>query len=144
MTQTNETVLMAGFTTFINVNLKDVATLLTHEVGSKRAEAARKNLGQNGHAVLTNLRFVFGKGKRLKKVSVGEPADFTEALAKGDIVFDIALDEMISVTKGKQGFSTTLNIDTDDGTYKFAFMKKAKFALWEDAINKALSALGQA
>jgi len=96
-------------------------------------------MGQNGHAVLTNERFVFGKGKILKKMAAGESVSFDEALAKGDIVFDLLLSEVTEVTQGKQGFSTTLNIQTYDGVYKFAFMKKAQFAEWETSVKDALA-----
>jgi len=141
----NETVLKTGFTTFVNVDNVTAAILVANEflplIGDKRANAAKKSMGTNGHAVLTNERFVFGKGKSLKKMSAGDVADFSDALAKGDIDFDITLGEMISVTQGKQGLSVLLNIETGEGVFKFAFMKKAVFAEWEDALNSARAKL---
>jgi len=123
--------------------MQDIATVLTHTaagmplIGSGRAKAARKNFGQNGHAVLTNERLVFGKGKTLKKMAAGESVSFEKSLEKGDIAFDIVLAEITAITQGKQGLSAILNIETNDGTYKFAFMKKAQSTEWEDAINSA-------
>ena len=140
---TDEVVLKQGFVTFTNANLRDAATLLAHTAGSafvsnRRARIAADNLGKNGQGVLTDKRFVFGTGKALKKIAAGEALNFADPLARGDIVFNIPLAEITAVTKGKQGFSTLFALETNDGVYKFALMKKSQYDEWEAAFNKAL------
>ncbi|MCL2695186.1 MAG: hypothetical protein FWE69_02540 [Clostridiales bacterium] len=139
----NETVLKVGFVTFTNVNLKDMAgavggSLAGGIVGNRIARNASANLGQNGHGVLTDKRFVFGAGKALKKMTPGAPADFAPARKKGGITFDIPLADVAGISQDKQGFSTLFALDTSGGVYKFALMKKSQYDEWEAAFRHAL------
>jgi len=139
----NEVVLKEGFVTFSNANLKDAAvgiagTLAGGIIGNRLARKAADNLGKNGHGVLTDRRFVFGNSKPLKKIAVGTSVNFGEHRAKGDIVFDIPLADIVGISQGKQGFSTLFILETNDGVYKFALMKKSQYPEWESAFNKAL------
>jgi len=113
----DEMVRMAGFTTYMS----------------------SPTSGDNGQAVLTDKRFAFGIGKLLKKMSIGEPANFTKPLAMGDVFHDIPLATIKAVTSGRQGFGTLLVIETYTGQiYTFSFMKKTVHAAWEAALNEAL------
>jgi len=88
--------------------------------------------------VLTNMRFVFGNSKPLKKIAEGSYVNFSELRAKGDIDFDFPLTSISNFSEGKQGFSTLFVLDTIDGTYKFALLKKSQFPEWAAAFSKAL------
>ncbi|MCL2818688.1 MAG: hypothetical protein FWD41_03060 [Actinomycetia bacterium] len=138
----SETVLKVGSTTFTNANLKDVATVVAHGAagnplfGRKKASAASKNLAEGGTAILTNQRFVFGKGKNIKKMAEGSVADFSGAAAKGEIRHEIPLGSILAINQGKQGLSPVLDLVTDTGTYRFSWMQKALLE-WEAAIESA-------
>jgi len=137
-----ETVLREGFVTFTNVTLGNVLTAMSDGLttrSQRRAQAARNNLAANGRGVLTDKRFVFGKGKALKKMAVGTSVDFTECLACGDVIFDIPIADITSVIRGKQGFSTLFIINTSAGeTYNFAVMKKSAYEEWQAAFDKVV------
>ena len=147
MSYENETVLKVGSTTYTNVTKKGVAnavakTAAAYTVGgyaggdlldSAQKKVADMNMG--GIAVLTEARFIFGTGKELKKLPVGGPM----ALGKKDeVYFDIPLATISSVTQGKQGLSPVFAIETHEGVFKFAFMKKSTSEEWEAAINNAI------
>jgi len=139
----NEVVFNVGAATFFNLNAKDVAaaiggSVVGGRVGRRVANAASKNIGKNGHGVVTNKRFVFGNSKALKKIGIGSAVSFAAIRAKGDIDFDIPLETITSVSEGKQGFSSLFVIDTNDGVYKFALMKKSQLPEWIGAFNRAL------
>jgi hypothetical protein len=143
----NETVLKAESTTYTNVSMKGAATSIAKTVagatvggmigGELMESAVRKTATMNmgGIAVLTDGRFIFGTGKGLKKLSAGGAMELGK---KDEVYFDIPLATIISVTQGKQGLSPVFAIETHEGVFKFAFMKKSKCDEWEDAINKAL------
>jgi len=137
-----EVVLKVGAVTFTNANLKDAATAIGGTLaggilGKRAANNAAQNLAQNGHGVLTNMRFVFGSSKAFKKIPAGSPFSVAQYGAKGDIVFDIPLAEIISFTQGKQGFSTLFALETMDSVYKFALLKKTDFPEWDAAFFQA-------
>ena len=138
----NETVYKVGVVTFFTINAKNVAAAIGGAavggvVGRRVASTAGKNLGKNGHAVLTNKRYVFGSSKVLKKIAEGSAVSFAAQRAKGDINFDIPLENIISASEGKQGFSSLFALDTIDGEYKFALMKKKQLPEWMAAFQKA-------
>jgi len=93
----------------------------------------------NGRAVLTDKRFAFGAGKLMKKMAAGEMANFARPTAMGDVMHDIPLAAITTVTSGKQGLSTLLVIETNGQTNQFAFMKKAVFDEWEAALKGAIN-----
>ena len=142
-----ETVIKQGFSSFTNANFADAATVIGGALaggmfGRSMAQSAAQNMGQNGYAVLTDKRFVFGKKRALKKMTVGSSVNFTDIRAKGDIVFDIPIAAMTSVALAKRGLSSVLRIDTTDGAYDFVFsiFWPAKVCTeWGDAINQVLS-----
>jgi len=139
----NELVFKVGAVTFTNVNVKDMAAALGGTavggiIGRRVANNASKNLGKNGHGVLTNKRYVFGNSKALKKIAEGSAVSFAAQRSKGDIDFDIPLETIVSVSEGKQGFSSLFAIDSNDGEYKFALLKKAQLPEWMAAFGRAL------
>ena len=139
----NETALYIGAVTFTNANLKDAAAAIAGNrvggiIGSRISWNAMDNLGRNGHGVLTDKRFVFGSSGPLKKIIVGSIVDLSGYLARGDIYFDIPLADILSFSKGKQGFSTLFELETNDGVYKFALLFKSQYPGWEAAFNKVL------
>ena len=143
----NEFVLKVGAVTFTNVNAKDMAAAIAGNLaggnlvsgipGRRVFNAASRNLGKNGHGVLTNKRFVFGNSRALKKTAEGSAVSFAAQRAKGDIDFDIPLEVITSVSEGKQGFSALFAIDTYDGEYKFALLKKSQLPEWMAAFQRA-------
>ena len=147
MSYENETIIKIESTTYTNVSMKGAAASIAKTVaglavggmvgGALQESAVRKATAMNtgGQAVLSNGRFIFGAGKKLKKLPVGAPLAITE---KDEVFLDIPLATIISVSQGKQGLSPVFAIETDEGIFKFAFMKKAKCDEWEAAINKAL------
>ena len=140
---TTEYVYKVGAVTFTNANFKDAAlaiggTLAGGIVGRRISRSAADNLGKNGHGVLTNKRFIFGNSRAFKKLAEGSYVGFAEWRAKGDVDFDIPLTSILSVTEGKQGFSSLFAIDTYDGEYKFALLKKAQLPDWLAAFFRAL------
>ena len=147
MAYENETALKVGFVTLSNYSLKNVAGVIANSVagyaaggylGEELSDAATKRageLGMNGHAILTDKRFVFGSGKAFKKQPVGAPLGLTE---KDKVAINIPLDGINAVSRGKQGFSTLIVLETNAGNFNFAVMKKAVFEEWEAAINNAL------
>ena len=147
MSYENETVIKVESTTYTNVSMKGAAASIAKTAagaavggmvgGALQESAVKKATAMNtgGQAVLTNGRFIFGAGKGLKKLSVGGPMAITD---KDDIYLDIPLATIVSVTQGKQGLSPVFAVETEEGVFKFAFMKKSKCEEWEAAINKAL------
>ena len=139
----NETVLYIGAVTFTNANMKDAAaaiggTLAGGENSRRIAWGAMDNLGRNGYGVLTDKRFVFGSSGPLKKITQGSIVDLSGYRARGDIYFDIPLADILSFSKGKQGFSTLFALETTGGEYKFALLWKSRFPGWEAAFKKVL------
>ena len=147
MSYENETILKTESTTYTNVSMKGAASSIAKAAAgvavggmvgdALQNSAVRKATAMNtgGQAVLTNGRFIFGAGKNLKKLPVGGPL----AIAmKDEVYIDIPLATIIAVTQGKQGLSPVFAIETHEGVFKFAFMKKSKCEEWEAAINNAI------
>jgi len=137
----NETVLYTGAVTFTNANLNDAVgaiagTMIGSQNGRRLAWGAMDNLGRNGHGVLTDKRFVFGGSGPLKKITSGSTVNLAGYRAKGEIYFDIPLADIVSFSKGKQGFSTLFVLETNDGVYKFALLFKSRYSGWEAAFKK--------
>ena len=147
MSYENETVIKKESTTYTNVSMKGAAASIAKTVagaavggmvgGALQDSAVKKATAANtgGQAVLTTGRFIFGAGKKLKKLPVGGPLTIDK---KDEVFLDIPLATIVSVTQGKQGLSPVFAVETNEGVFKFAFMKKAKCEEWEAAINKAL------
>ena len=147
MSYEHETILKTESTTYTNVSMKGAAASVAKTVagaavggmvgGALQDSAVRKATAMNtgGQAVLTNGRFIFGAGKNLKKLPAGGPLAI---VAKDEIYIDIPLATIVSVAQGKQGLSPVFAVETHEGVFKFAFMKKSKCDEWEAAINKAL------
>lgn len=89
---------------------------------------------QNGRGILTNRRFIYSRHKLSKIIAIGALVNLTH----GDYEFDIPLENIKSVFRGKHGFSSNvLAIETKDGeVYKFAV---TKYLEWEIAFNNVLA-----
>lgn len=89
---------------------------------------------QNGHGTLTNQRFIYSKHNFSKIAVMGVLANLT----KGDYEFDIPIDEIREVARGKHGLSkNVLLITQENGTiHKFAV---TKYLEWEIAFKNLLS-----
>ena len=109
--------------------------------GTRAANKALAEMVQNGHAVLTDRRFVFGTKKTLKKMTPGASVNFAEAIQKGGVIHNIPLAEIVSVITTKKNLGVTMRIEARGGAYDFVFSVTgvaAKCAEWENAIRAAI------
>lgn len=84
---------------------------------------------QNGHGLLTNKRFIYGKHSLGKILAIGLAVNLT----KGKYEFDIPIREIDSIEDGRQGVSKTIIINTKTGErYNFYFSNREK---WLKAFN---------
>lgn len=89
---------------------------------------------ENGHAMLTNHRFIYSKHSLVKIAAMGVLVNLTQ----GSYEFDIPVSEIKDVQEKKRLFSKTLSITTVSGEdYQFAFTKLIE---WQIAISNAISA----
>ena len=88
---------------------------------------------QNGHGILTNQRFIYSKHSIAKLATMGILVNLT----KGDYEFDIPINEIKEVTRGKQGFSKNVLVITkkNGDSFKFAV---TKYMEWEIAFKNLL------
>jgi hypothetical protein len=89
---------------------------------------------QNGRGILTNRRFIYSRHKLSKIIAIGALVNLTQ----GDYEFEMPLEDIKSISRGKQGFSNNvLVIETKAGeVYKFAV---TKYLEWEIAFNNVLA-----
>jgi len=89
---------------------------------------------QNGRGILTNRRFIYSRHKLSKIIAIGALVNLTQ----GDYEFEIPLEYIKGISRGKQGFSSNvLVIETKAGdVYKFAV---TKYLEWEIAFNNVLA-----
>ena len=89
---------------------------------------------QNGRGILTNRRFIYSRHKLSKIIAIGALVNLTQ----GDYEFEIPLEDIKGISRGKQGFSNNvLVIETKAGdVYKFAV---TKYLEWEIAFNNVLA-----
>lgn len=79
---------------------------------------------QNGHGVLTNRRFIYGKHTLAKIAAMGVFVNLT----KGEYEFDIPLSDIAGIRDGRQGVSKTIIITTKSGAeYNFYFTDREKW-----------------
>lgn len=74
---------------------------------------------ENGHAMLTNQRFIYSKHSFAKMAVMGVLVNLT----KGDYDFDIPVADIVSVTEAKRLFSKILVVQTKSEEYRFFFTK---------------------
>lgn len=74
---------------------------------------------ENGHAMLTNQRFIYSKHSFAKIAVMGALVNLT----KGDFDFDIPIAAIIEIEETKRLMSKVLVIRTQDAEYKFFFTK---------------------
>lgn len=74
---------------------------------------------ENGHAMLTNQRFIYSKHSFAKIAVMGALVNLT----KGDFDFDIPIAAIIEIEETKRLMSKVLVIQTQDAEYKFFFTK---------------------
>ena len=89
---------------------------------------------ENGHAMLTNKRFIYSKHSLAKIAAMGVLVNLTQ----GSYEFDIPIREIKAVQEKKRLFSKTLSVTTTSGEeYQFAFTKLVE---WQIAFSNTLSA----
>lgn len=89
---------------------------------------------ENGHAMLTNQRFIYSKHSLAKIAAMGILVNLTQ----GNYEFDIPISEIKEIQEKKRLFSKTLSIATISGEdYQFAFTKLVE---WQIAFSNATSA----
>nr|DAL16770.1 MAG TPA_asm: hypothetical protein [Caudoviricetes sp.] len=89
---------------------------------------------ENGHAMLTNQRFIYSKHSLAKIAAMGVLVNLTQ----GSYEFDIPISLIKNVQEKKRLFSKTLSVTTASGEeYQFAFTKLVE---WQIAFSNALSA----
>lgn len=74
---------------------------------------------ENGHAMLTDQRFIYSKHSFAKIAVMGALVNLT----KGDFDFDIPIADIIEIEETKRLMSKVLVIRTQDAEYKFFFTK---------------------
>lgn len=89
---------------------------------------------ENGHAILTNQRFIYSKHSLAKIAAMGVLVNLT----KGSYEFDIPVSDIREVQEKKRLFSKILSVTTFSGEeYQFAFTKLVE---WQIAFSNAISA----
>lgn len=74
---------------------------------------------ENGHAMLTNQRFIYSKHSFAKIAVMGALVNLT----KGDFDFDIPIADITDIEETKRLMSKVLVIRTQDAEYRFFFTK---------------------
>ena len=88
---------------------------------------------ENGHAMLTNQRFIYSKHSLAKIAAMGVLVNLTQ----GSYEFDIPISEIKDVQEKKRLFSKTISVTTISGEdYQFSFTKLVE---WQIAFSNALS-----
>ncbi len=88
---------------------------------------------ENGHAVLTNKRFIYSKHSLTKIAAMGVFVNLT----KGDFDFEIKIEDIKEVSEAKRLFDKILVVSTMSGDeYKFFFTKLEE---WKIHFNNLLS-----
>ncbi|MCC2242611.1 SHOCT domain-containing protein [Roseburia sp. CLA-AA-H204] len=88
---------------------------------------------ENGHAVLTNKRFIYSKHSLTKIAAMGVLVNLT----KGDFDFEIKIEDIKEVSEAKRLFDKILVVSTMSGDeYKFFFTKLEE---WKIHFNNLLS-----
>jgi hypothetical protein len=135
MAYRDEIVLMAGRLWYTTPDGNDGASSLAQNWQGAVNEAILTGT-TTGWGVLTNGRFIFGAGRKLKKLKVNAPVVI--ALCD-DVYFDIPLFSIRNVAQGKQGLSPAIVIGTDQGAGKFSALRKSECDQWQAAVEKALA-----
>lgn len=88
---------------------------------------------ENGHAMLTNKRFIYSKHSLTKIAAMGVLVNLT----KGDFDFEIKIEDIKEVSEAKRLFDKILVVSTMSGDeYKFFFTKLEE---WKIHFNNFLS-----
>lgn len=88
---------------------------------------------ENGHAMLTNKRFIYSKHSLTKIAAMGVLVNLT----KGDFDFEIKIEDIKEVSEAKRLFDKILVVSTMSGDeYKFFFTKLEE---WKIHFNNLLS-----
>ena len=149
MSYENETIVKVGSLTYSNIDAKMAAGGIAQTlagmalgglVGGALVDGANRKFVENNTTavcVLTNARFVFGKGKGFKKSAAGGALVLTP---KDEVYFDIPFQFIKSITQGKAGLSPAVvfGMEGEEGAeIKFCGMKKATIDEWEAALHQA-------
>lgn len=87
---------------------------------------------ENGHAMLTNQRFIYSKHSLAKIAAMGVLVNLT----KGSFDFDIPISDIVSVEEAKRFFDKILVINTAETEYRFFFTKREE---WKIAFHNAMN-----
>ncbi|MBD5463977.1 MAG: SHOCT domain-containing protein [Lachnospiraceae bacterium] len=90
---------------------------------------------ENGHAMLTNQRFIYSKHSFAKIAAMGVLVNLT----KGDFDFDIPISDITDIEETKRLMSKVLVIRTKDDEYKFFFTKLEE---WKIAFSNVREQVG--
>ena len=148
MSYENETVVKAGGLTYSAITSDmGIGSIAQAAAGSAVGgflgnalvnESNRKALESTigGIGVLTNARYIFGKGKGFKKLAAGSPCALTP---KDEVYFDIPFAGIASVKQGKQGLSPAFFLELEGGAeVGFCAMKKSAIEEWEAALHQTI------
>ena len=80
---------------------------------------------ENGHAMLTNQRFIYSKHSFAKIAVMGALVNLT----KGDFDFDIPITDITDIEETKRLMSKVLVIRTQDTEYRFFFTKREEWKI---------------
>lgn len=87
---------------------------------------------ENGHAMLTNMRFIYSKHSLASIAVMGVLVNLTQ----GSYEFEILLSDITNITEKKRLFSKVLQVSTTSGTdYSFYFTKLME---WKIALSNCL------
>lgn len=90
---------------------------------------------ENGHAMLTNQRFIYSKHSFAKIAVMGALVNLT----KGDFDFDIPIAAITEIEETKRLMSKVLVIRTQDAEYRFFFTKLEE---WKIALSNVREQAG--
>lgn len=90
---------------------------------------------ENGHAMLTNQRFIYSKHSFAKIAVMGALVNLT----KGDFDFDIPIADITGIEETKRLFDKILVIHTQDAEYRFFFTKLEE---WKIAFSNVREQVG--
>ncbi len=89
---------------------------------------------ENGHAMLTNQRFIYSKHSFAKIAVMGALVNFT----KGDFDFDIPVVDITEVKETKRLMSKVLIIRTQDTEYHFFFTRLEEWKIAFSNVQKQI------
>ena len=127
----NETITKGDKCYYMNVTIQSALKGIAQTVGGAALggiicrgmmSASQKALNASqihGFGILTNARFVFGEGGKLKKLAAGAPLTVTP---KDEIHFDIPFEAIKSVSLGRHGLYHVCVIEVEEREFKNTYV----------------------